>query len=53
MSWLNISGSLSSISNNISSFTREVLTEASSDVYKDSDNEQDSEESGNKLIWSH
>ena len=32
MSWLNISGNISSITNNISSFTREVLTEAGTEA---------------------
>uniref|UniRef100_T2MDB5 Thyroid receptor-interacting protein 11 n=1 Tax=Hydra vulgaris TaxID=6087 RepID=T2MDB5_HYDVU len=52
MSWLNISGSLSSISNNISTFTREVLTEATADMYKDSDTEDDVEESNSEHMLS-
>lgn len=34
MSWLNISGNLSSLATNVTSFTREVLTEAKNDPYQ-------------------
>ena len=39
MSWLNISGNISSITSNITSFTREVLTEAGNKTTYDEDDD--------------
>lgn len=51
MSWLNISGNLSSLATNVTSFTREVLTEAKNDSYQHLSDDDDNNLPGKLLCY--